>query len=141
LAYAVEADLNLSDARLVELTDSEAAPGVSDSALLARLEAEAEGIVDAYLAGSVPVPFTAPIPAIITAITAWIWAYRIYRHREVMDIPKSVSDDYAMALALLEKIAAGGSAAVGVPSSLSPGVPSVETAEPRGWTPRDEVES
>lgn len=135
MPYAVQADLNLSATRLVELTDSEAVPGVIDSALLTLLLAESQGIVDAYLAGSIPVPFADPVPAIIRAITSWIWAYRIYRHREVMDIPKSVLDDYQMALSLLEKIAAGGSAAVGVPVSVSPAV-FVTSSPPRGWTTR-----
>jgi phage gp36-like protein len=133
--YAVQADLNLSTTRLVELTDSEAVPGVIDTTLTGLLLAESQGIVDAYLAGSIPVPFADPVPAIIRAITSWIWAYRIYRHREVMDIPKSVLDDYAMALSLLEKIVAGGAAAVGLPATTNPGM-IVRSSAPRGWTHR-----
>lgn len=133
MAYAVEADLNLSDQRLIELTDSEAAPGVKDSALLARLETEAEGIVDAMIAGVVVLPFTA-VPPIIKSITAWIWAYRLYRHREVMDVPKSVADDYAMAMALLDKIASSGAIALGIPTQRVSNAPDVSSQEQRGWT-------
>jgi phage gp36-like protein len=139
LAYAVQADLNLSATRLIELTDSDAVPGVIDAAVMAKTETEARSIVDTYLAGSFTVPFTAPIPEVIVTITAWLWACRLYRHRETMDPPQSVKDDCAMAIAMLEKLAAQGAAALGLPVSASPGVPSVESSEPRGWTPRDQV--
>lgn len=132
MPYAVQADLNLSTERLIELTDTAAAPGVIDTTLTGQLLTESQGIVDAYLAGSIPVPFADPVPAIIRAITSWIWAYRIYRHREVMDIPKSVLDDYAMALSLLEKLAVNGAPALGLTVSSVPSVV-VGSNEPRGW--------
>lgn len=140
MAYAVQADLNLSSTRLIELTDSEAVPGVIDSAVMAKTETEAESIIDSYLSGSFTVPFTGTIPAVIITITAWIWAYRLYRHREIMDIPKSVYDDYQMALVMLEKLAAGGAAAVGLDEPSVPGV-TVRTSEPRGWTARVDGET
>lgn len=141
MAYAVENDLNLDATRIIELTDSAAAPGVKDAVLLARLEAEAEAIVNAIIGnsvGAVPVPFVAPIPPIITFCTAAIWAYRIYRHREVMDIPSTVKDDYAMAMDMLKQISAG-TIVIGPVTSDMSGVPSVESSPPRGWTDRDLV--
>lgn len=137
-AYAVEVDLNLSQTRLIELTDSDAAPGVKDTTLINQCEAEAERIVNAKISGSVTLPFVT-IPSIITSITAWIWAYRIYRHREIMEIPKPIVDDYNLALSLLDGIAATGNVSIGLPASSNPGVPDVESSASRGWTPRDLV--
>lgn len=134
-AYAVEADLNLDATRLVELTDSAAAPNVKDAVLLARLETEAETIVNATIGGAVTLPFVT-VPPIITFITASIWCYRIYRHREVMDIPKTVQDDYDMAMAMLAKIVDGTIKIDPVVANLA-GVPEVESSCARGWTPRD----
>lgn len=139
MPYAVEADLNLDANRLIELTENPAAIGIKDAVLIAQLEAEAEGIVNAYLAGSVPgVPFTGTIPPVIKFITATIWARRIYRHREVMAVPANLSDDYLMAMQMLADIAAGNLSLTPITPNLS-GVPEVQSSCPRGWTPRDLV--
>lgn len=138
MPYAVEADLNLDPARIIELTENPSAIGVKDSVLLAQLETESEGIVNAMLGGAVAVPFADPVPATIRFITAAIWARRIYRHREIMPVPPNLTDDYTMAMELMRGIIAGNvDLAPGVPN-LS-GVPEVESSCPRGWTPRDLV--
>ena len=136
MAYAVQADLNLSTERLIELTDNPAAPGVIDSAVMTKTEVEAESIIDAALTGVVTVPFSAPIPPIIVTICAWIWAYRLYRHRPEMEIPKPIVDDYEMAMDMLKNLAARPQVLTGVSGD---GSPAVESSEPRGWTPRDLV--
>ncbi len=89
MSYAVEADLNLSDARLVELTDSADAVGEKDDALIARLLVEAEAEVDAALFDKYSVPFST-VPVVIKYITADIWRLNLYEHREVMEVPESV---------------------------------------------------
>jgi hypothetical protein len=133
LAYAVEADLNLSNERLIELTDSAAVPGVIDAAVMARTETEAESIVNGLLSDIPGVPFVGTPPTIITTITAWLWACRLYRHRETMDAPQSVKDDCAMAMEMLAKMAEAGS----IPGleATSSGV-LIRSSEPRGWTHR-----
>lgn len=136
MPYANSDDLNIDPQRLVELTDNADAPGVVDSALLARLELQSEAIVNAKLSGTVTVPFTGTIPAIITFITASIWAYRIYRHREVMDIPSPIKDDYEMAMEMLDQIVAGEIEIDPADDNLV-GVPEVESNCTRGWFPRD----
>lgn len=138
MAYAQRSDLNISDERLVELTDSSAAPGIADDVLLAMLETQAETIINAKLAGTATVPFTGTAPAIITFIAASIWAYRIYRHREVMTIPPPIEDDYKMAMEMLDQIVAGEIEIDPTVNSFA-GVPEVESSCPRGWTPRDLV--
>jgi phage gp36-like protein len=140
MAYAVQNDLNIDADRLIELTDSAAAPNVVDTTLLARLLAQSEAIVNAQLGGTTTVPFTAPIPAIITFITAGIWAYRIYRHREVMDIPATIKDDYELAWSMMRQIVAGEIEIDPADDNLS-GVPEVQSSCSRGWTPRDLVTS
>ena len=144
MAYADEDDLNLDATRLVELTDSAAAPGVKDEALLTRLRVESEAIVNGILAGSGLLPFSSPPPALITFCTAVIWKYRIFVHRDAMSIPAMVADDYKMVMGpdgigtdgMLEAIAQGQiDLGTGVPNLA--GVPEVETSPARGWTPRD----
>lgn len=139
MAYAVQADLNLDAQRLIELTDNSGAAGVLDSSLLGQLESEAESIVNALLSSAlIAVPFTGTIPPLIKFITASLWAYRIYRHREVLDIPQTIKDDYALAWKLLQQIVAGEIRFDTAVPNLS-GVPEVESSPSRGWTPRDLV--
>lgn len=137
MAYAVEADLNLSDTRLIELTDSEDAVGVKDDALLTLLEAESAAIVDALLGGVVTVPFS-PVPAVIKLITAWIWRYRIYLHRPEMEIPKAVLDDYTRAMEWLQLMATGAMPIVpeSADSAEVTAAFDVESSCSRGWTRR-----
>lgn len=144
MAYAQQSDLNIDAQRLIELTDNAGAPGVIDATLMATLEAQSETIVNAKLAGvavagGFVVPFPGTAPAIITFITASIWAYRIYRHRPEIEMPPDIADDYKLAFEMIDQIIAGEiSLAPGVTPNLA-GVPEVESSDPRGWTPRDLV--
>lgn len=139
MPYAVEADLNLDANRLIELTEIPSALGVKDAATLARLEAESEAIVDGVIGGSVTLPFASP-PRLITFVTACIWKYRLYVHREIMQMPGTVKADYEFAMSLLAKIVDGEiNLVVGVQDLQ--GVPEVESSSARGWTPRDLVDA
>lgn len=106
MAYCVEADLNLSDTRLIELTDTEDAVGVKDSTLLALLHVRATSKVDAALYGQYVVDGD-DFPPILTQLEADLWRYYIYEHREVMDVPKVVQFAYERAVELLEKYRTG----------------------------------
>ncbi len=136
MAYAEKEDLNLSDQRLVELTENESALGSIDETLLALLLDESQSIVDGKLDPVMTVPFVSPT-TIITTITAWIWAYRIYRHREVMEIPQSIKDDYERALMWLDQIVAGDIGIGGDEGQdeevTSANVPAVMSDCNRGW--------
>lgn len=144
MAYAQQSDLNIDADRLVELTDKATAPGVIDNVLLATLETQSETIVDAKLAGAAVaggfvVPFVGTAPAIITFITASIWAYRLYRHRPEIATPQDIEDDYKLAFEMMDQIVAGEiNIAPGITPNLA-GVPEIESSAPRGWTPRDLV--
>lgn len=144
MAYAQQSDLNIDSQRIIELTDNASAPGVPDNALLATLEAQSEVIVNSMLAGAaaagrftVPFPTLPSTPPVITLITAFIWGARIYRHREIMELPPQIAADEKMAFDMIAQINAGELAiAPGVTPNLA-GVPEVETSPARGWTPRD----
>lgn len=106
MSYAVEADLNLSETRLIELTDSESAVGVKDAALIARLQAETDAFIDEHLFAKYAVPLN-PVPVTIKYIAADIWKYRLYTHRETMQVPKTVQDNYNDAVARLREFGNG----------------------------------
>ncbi len=144
MSYVEQAALNLSDRRLIELTDSESATGTIDTTLLAGLLVESEAIVNGILAPLGVTPFAdGSVPSLVQVCTAWIWTYRIYRHREVMEIPQSVKDDYERALQMLKDMVAGvislGDSTGDDPSTAAATsqVPTVISSDPRGWTHRD----
>jgi phage gp36-like protein len=106
VAYSVEADLNLSEQRLVELTDSEDVVGVKDAVLIERLHVRATSKVDAALYGKYTTPVVPTLP-ILTQLEADLWRYYLYEHREVMDTPKVVQKAFDMAIDLLERYRTG----------------------------------
>lgn len=108
MAFSVEADLNLSAERIIELTDSSAAPGVKDSVLLAALQLRATTKVEAAIYGKYLIDSTIPgFPPILTQLEADLWRFYLYEHREVMEIPATVSKAYTAACALLERYRLG----------------------------------
>jgi phage gp36-like protein len=139
LGYAETTDLNLSDRRLIELTDSEDAPGVLDQDVLDRTLTETQSIIDSLLrTANLPVPFPDDaVPPVIKVITPWIWAYRLFRHREVMEIPKPIVDDYTRAMGMISQILDGSISLndIGDDALTSP-VPEVGSSCDRGWTHR-----
>lgn len=106
MAYSQESDLNLSESRLIELTDSADAPGVKDATLMTRLQIRATNRIDAALYGKYVTPVVVP-PPILTIIEADIWRYYLYEHRETMNTPDTVTRDYEAAIKLLEDYRTG----------------------------------
>jgi phage gp36-like protein len=107
MAFSEEADLNLSEARLIELTDTTDEPGVKDDALITRLQARATAKVHAALFGKYVVDDAGDFPDILTQIEADLWRYYLYAHRDVMTVPPLVAEDYKESLALLERYRTG----------------------------------
>lgn len=105
--YSTQDDLNLSDQRLVELTDSVEAPDVPDPALIARLGIRANSRVDGALSKIYITPIVSP-PRIVVDVEATLWKYLIYTHREVMQVPDTVMKEYEWATAQLELWRSGG---------------------------------
>ena len=147
MAYAQQSDLNIDANRLIELTDNAGAPGVIDNTLMATLEAQCETIVNTMLSGAAAaggfvVPFQAlpNTPPLITLITAYLWAYRIYRHRPEITMPPDIADDYKTGLDWIAQIVAGDLDVVPGTTPNLAGVPEVESSDARGWTPRDLVD-
>jgi phage gp36-like protein len=96
-------DLDLSADRLIELTDTSAAPGVADQATIDRAGREAQRIIDSALVGVYVVPFPqGQVPLDITRLHADIHRYLLFKHRDVLSIPESVADEYKLARADLD---------------------------------------
>ena len=106
MAYSQRADLNLSTERLVELTDSADAVGVVDEDLLDRLHVRATNKVNAAIYGKYTVD-PDDVSEILVELQASLWRYYLYAHREVMEVPGTVREDYQAALAQLEKYRTG----------------------------------
>jgi phage gp36-like protein len=107
MPFSEEADLNLSEARLIELTDSEDDPGVKDDDLIERMQSRATAKVKAALFGKYVVDDTGDFPPILTQIEADLWRFYLYAHREVMEVPKLVAEDYKASMDLLERYRTG----------------------------------
>ena len=105
--YAVEADLNLDDRRLVELTDTEQATGVKDAALIARLLEEADALVDERLFARYQTPIPAPIPTTLKYIAADIARFLLFKHRDALNIPEAVQKAYDEAKKRLDEFGDG----------------------------------
>lgn len=106
MAFANLSDLNLSDARLVELTDSADAPGIMDAGLVGALQLRATSKIEAALYGKYSLD-PDDFPPILTQIEADLWKFYLYQHRETMDTPSSVQKAYDAACALLEAYRTG----------------------------------
>ncbi len=120
MAYSAETDLNLSETRKIELTEAETAVGVKDATLIAALQTRAYNKINAALYGKYSTPVS-PVPPILTELESDLWRYYLYTHREIMEVPKSVQDDYAYAMDLLEKYRTGDELLNGVHTSAATG--------------------
>lgn len=106
MAFSSTADLNLSEQRLIELTDSADAPGVLDETVVTAMHVRATAKVEAALYGKYSLSAD-DFPEILTQLEADLWRYYLYQHREVMETPKSVVRAHDMACELLEKYRTG----------------------------------
>src|SRR4051812_17901105 len=113
--YSQRIDLNMDERRLIELTDSDAAPGVPDEALITRLGVDADDVIDGFCAGMYVVPFGPAVPPLIRLISRALRRMYLYEHRESIEMPVTVRDGGKWALDTLEKIATpdGGMVLVG----------------------------
>lgn len=102
MAYSTLEDLNLSDERLVELTENASAIGVADNEVVLRTQNKANARVDAALFGYYPTPLPDPVPPIVVDVETAIWKYLLYCYREIMETPKSVIMDYEWAMEQLK---------------------------------------
>jgi phage gpG-like protein/phage gp36-like protein len=102
--YSQRGDLNMDERRLIELTDSDAAPGVPDEALITKLGVDADDVIDGFCAGMYAVPFD-PVPPLIRLISRALRRMYLYEHRESIEMPATVRDGGKWALDTLEKIA------------------------------------
>jgi phage gp36-like protein len=89
------------ETELVQLTDV-MGDGAMDSARVDQAIADADALIDAYLAGRVALPLD-PVPAILTRIAGVIARYTLYDDA----MPDVVEDQYQAAIKFLEAVASG----------------------------------
>jgi phage gp36-like protein len=106
MAFSSESDLNLSVQRLIELTDSASAPNVKDDDVMDATHLRATTKVEAALYGRYSLDED-DFPAILTQLEADLWRYYLYEHREVMEVPSTVSKAFDRAVEQLEKYRLG----------------------------------
>jgi phage gp36-like protein len=102
--YCDRDDLNLADERLVQLTDSNQAPGVTNWTLVDKAIADACDYIDGRLNGKYRIPLN-PIPVIARRWSAWIARYYLFDRRDSMEMPDTVVRGYKEAKADLDKAA------------------------------------
>lgn len=107
--YSADADLNLDAKRLIELTDSDAAPNALGQSVIDKAAEDAQDEIDEALAGVYPVPFTAGnVPASIMRIHVRLKRYHIFEHRDAINIPEQIAKAYDESLAKLADYATPG---------------------------------
>mgnify|MGYP000090082715 CR=1 FL=1 len=103
--YTVRLDLNIDEKRLVELTDSKAAPNVVDEDVVTALQEKADRIVDGYCSKYLT-PFAQP-PELVRQWAVAIWRYKVYAHRPEMPVPPTIAKDYDDAIRELRDVRDG----------------------------------
>jgi phage gp36-like protein len=106
--YSTQPDLNLDADRLIELTDTSAAPGVLNQTVVDNTSLQAQSIIDARLGGTYLVPFDAnsqAVPDAIRRLHAALWRYLLFEHRDALNIPPSEEDAYKQARSDLKDLA------------------------------------
>lgn len=95
----------IPNAIIIQLTDDENTLTVNQVRVNEAI-AQADSVINSYCATRHTVPFTAPVPAIIKAMSVDIAVYNLYSRR-VEEIPETRSERYKNAIRLLEGIAKG----------------------------------
>lgn len=105
MSYATKQQLidRYGEEALIGLTDRAEPPaGVIDDDVLARALADADAVIDGYLAGRYALPL-ATTPALIVDLAQAIAIHKL--HRQV--VPEKIDADYKDALRMLRDIAGG----------------------------------
>lgn len=89
---------------LLELADDDES-GAPDAGVIDAALTDAEGVVEAHLAGRYPVPLTSG-DKVVTEIGITVAIHRLYLRRSA-DAPAHVKEAYASALARLDALAGG----------------------------------
>lgn len=105
--YSPQSRLNLSDERLVELTDTPEAQGQIDQTTLDDTSLDAQAEIDDRLQGTYVVPFS-PVPETIARLHSKIWKRFLFEHRDAMQVPATVEADYQKALTDIDDLASPG---------------------------------
>lgn len=118
MPYATAAQMTdrFGEAMLIALTDRAAIPaGVVDTAVLDRALADADAVIDGYLAARYALPL-ASVPALVSDLAMSLAVYRLHTHEPDAKITR----DHEAALRMLRDIA-GGTVKLAVAGVESPG--------------------
>lgn len=129
MAYSTQADLekSLTPAQLVQLTDDDR-DGVPDAAVITEAIAQADGIIDSYLATRYTVPLS-PVQVVIRAASVSLAIWKIYGRRTILN--EAVTEQYKATIAFLKALAEG-KATLGVtpaPTASEEGGPAASREE------------
>lgn len=101
MAYCTQADLIARfGAEITELLDKDNS-GSEDTNALASAISDADALIDSYIGGRYTVPLSAPIPALINAISCDVTRYKLWGNRA----PEHVRQRYDDAVKSLTDIA------------------------------------
>lgn len=130
MPYAVKQDLidRFGEDELIQLTDRSASPVAIDDTVLGKALSDADGVIDAHLAGRYTLPL-ASVPKLLVRYAADIARYFLYEDRA----GESVRRAYEDALAFLKRVSEG-KASLGLDASnaaVSPSSGGVEFNESR----------
>ena len=105
MSYIVQADLSeqISEAQLIQLTD-DSKSGVVDVDVVSKALADAEALIDGYVAVRYSLPIV-PTPPLLKKFAIDITIYNLYRRRQ--RTPEDVRRAYEDDLKMLQAIAAG----------------------------------
>lgn len=136
MSYCDQSDLEsagITPAQLVQLADDDE-DGVADAAVLAEAIAQADGVIDSYLAARYTVPL-ATVPATIRSASVDLTVRRLYGRRGLVN--EARENAYKAAMDYLKALAAG-SATLGMAAPPDPtnegGPQTARTSEDRIFT-------
>jgi len=127
MPYATQADLiaRFGTEELVQLTDRSNA-GAIDAAVVATALADADGIINPYLAGRYAVPVS-PVPSMLTQVASDLARFRLWKDRPT----ERVRTAYEDAIKLLEALSKGMAVLPGAAAATDSSNPAAPTGQVR----------
>jgi phage gp36-like protein len=107
--YCTQDDIlgEIQEADLISLTDDESPPtGDVNATVLNQIIANASGVIDRMVGNVYDVPFS-PAPPSVVSLCISIVCYRLFRRREVPDEKNKFTEDYRLAMRMLEGVNKG----------------------------------
>ena len=107
--YCSQSDIcpsRISESRLIELTNDSNVGVTVDTAIVNSAIEDADDIIDGFIRGKVSLPL-ADTPKLIRQFSEAISVYNLYKRREMIELPESVTKDYDNAIKMLKLVQKG----------------------------------